>query len=101
VKPRQFAEYIKWRALKLTEQSNRPAHAKAIALTLLLRTFDQAGHHYEYVDVQVNRDAHTATLTVRAPESVSEDAVEKIHAAGAKWWLLQMARDGSLQRSAD
>jgi len=93
VKPQQFAEYVKQRALKLAELSNRPAHAKGIALTPLRRTFDKSGLHYEYVDVQVNRDARTATVTVRAPESVSEDTVEKVYAAGAKWWPLQMARE--------
>jgi benzoyl-CoA-dihydrodiol lyase len=93
VKPQQFAEYVKQRALKLTEQSNRPAHAKGIALTPLQRTFDESGLHYEYVDVQVNHDARTATVAVRAPESVPEDTVEKVYAAGAKWWPLQMARE--------
>lgn len=80
---------------------NQQARAKGIALMPLPRTFDRSGLHYEYVDVQVNRDARTATLAVRARESVSEDTVEKIYAAGAKWWLLQMARDGLLQRSKD
>ena len=93
VKPQQFAEYVKQRALKLTEQSNRPAHAKGIALTPLQRTFDESGLHYEYVDVQVNHDARTATVAVRAPESVPEDTVEKVYVAGAKWWPLQMARE--------
>ena len=93
VKPQQFTEYVKQRALKLAEQSTRPARAKGIALTPLQRTFDESGLHYEYVDVRVNRDARTATLTVRAPESVSDDTVEKVYAAGAKWWPLQMARE--------
>ena len=41
----------------------------------------------------MNHGARTATLTVRAPESVSKDTVEKVYAAGAKWWPLQMARE--------
>ncbi len=49
--------------------------------------------HYEYVDVQYNRDARTATIAVRAPESVTEDNLEKVFAAGANWWPLQMARE--------
>ena len=93
VKPQQFADHVRQRARKLAEQSNRPAHAKGIALTPLQRTFDESGLHYEYVDVQVNHGARTATLTVRAPESVSEETVEKVYAAGAKWWPLQMARE--------
>ncbi len=54
---------------------------------------DEAGLHYEYVGVQVNREARTATITVRAPESVTEDTLEKALATGANWWPLQMARE--------
>ena len=93
VKPQQFAEHIKQRALKLAEQSNRPANAKGVALTPLKRAVDAAGLHYEYVDVQMNREARTATVTVRAPKAVTEDTAEKVLAAGASWWPLQMARE--------
>jgi benzoyl-CoA-dihydrodiol lyase len=93
VKPQQFADHVKQRALKLAEQSNRPLNGKGIALTPLKRTVDAAGLHYQYVDVQCNREARTATLTVRGPESATEDTVDKALAAGASWWPLQMARE--------
>ncbi len=93
VKPQQFAEHIKQRALKLAEASDRPAGAKGMVLTPLKRTNDAAGLHYEYVDVQYNREARTATIAVRAPESVTEDNLEKVFATGANWWPLQMARE--------
>jgi len=93
VKPQQFAEHVKKRALQLAEQSDRPLNAKGIALPPLKRTADAAGVHYEYVDVLWNRGARTATLTIRAPESVAETTVEKVVAAGASWWPLQMARE--------
>jgi benzoyl-CoA-dihydrodiol lyase len=93
VKPQQFAEHIKAHALKLAGESDRPTGAKGVALTPLKRTADETGLHYEYVDVQCNRDARTATMTVRAPESVIEDTLEKAVAAGANWWPLQMARE--------
>ena len=93
VKPQQFAEHVKKRALQLAEQSDRPLNAKGIALPPLKRTADAAGVHYEYVDVLWNREARTATLTVRAPESVPNDTVEKVAAAGASWWPLQMVRE--------
>ena len=54
---------------------------------------DDAGLHYESLDVQFNKAARTATITVRAPESVSEQTIEKALAAGAHWWPLQMARE--------
>src|SRR5262249_41648673 len=50
------------------------------------------GYHYEFVDVRLDRAARTATLTVRAPETVLKD-LEEIVQAGAAWWPLQMARE--------
>src|SRR5580765_3317951 len=68
VKPQQFAEHIKQRARQLAEQSDRPADAKGVALTPLERVADAAGLHYKFVNVQFNREARTATITVKAPE---------------------------------
>jgi benzoyl-CoA-dihydrodiol lyase len=93
VKPQQFAEHIKRRALSLAAGSDRPAGAKGVPLTPLKRKSDGAGLHYEYVDVQYNREARTATIAVRAPGSASEDSLERVMAAGANWWPLQMARE--------
>ena len=93
VKPQQFAEHIKQRARQLAEQSDRPTSAKGVMLTPLARTVDDSGLHYTFVDVQYNREARTAAITVRAPESATEDTVEKALAAGANWWPLQMARE--------
>lgn len=93
VKPQQFTEHIKQRALKLAELSDRPVGAKGVTLTSLKKTMDDAGLHYEYADVQLNRAARIATITARAPESVEGQTVEKALAAGANWWPLQMARE--------
>jgi benzoyl-CoA-dihydrodiol lyase len=93
IKPQQFAEYIKQRAVRLAEKSDRPVNATGIALTPLKRTIDASGIHYEYVDVQLNRVARTATIAVRTPDSVTEATLEKVIAAGARWWPLQMARE--------
>ncbi len=93
VKPQQFAEHIKRRSLSLAAESDRPAEAKGVPLTPLKRTNDEAGQHYEYVDVQCNREARTATIAVRAPGSASKDSLERVMAAGANWWPLQMARE--------
>jgi benzoyl-CoA-dihydrodiol lyase len=93
VKPQQFAEHVKQRALKLAEESDRPAGAKGVALTPLNKTVDEGGLHYRFVEVQCDREARTATITVRAPETVPDDSLEKAVAAGANWWPLQMARE--------
>src|SRR5258708_2053741 len=92
-KPQQFSEQVNHRALKLAEQSDRPPGTKGVSLNPLKRAVDAAGLHYEYVDVLFNREARTATLTVRAPQAATEDTVEKALRAGASWWPLQMARE--------
>ena len=93
VKPQQFSEHVKQRAMKLAAQSDRPAGVMGISLTPLQRTVDTAGWHYEYVDVLSNHKARTATLTVRAPQAFTADTLEKALAAGASWWPLQMSRE--------
>jgi benzoyl-CoA-dihydrodiol lyase len=93
VKPQQFAEQVKQRALKLAELSDRPTDAKGVALTPVKRTVDEAGAHYEFVDALVNREARSVTLTVRCPEAVPAYTVESALAAGASWWPLQLARE--------
>jgi benzoyl-CoA-dihydrodiol lyase len=93
VKPQQFAEHVKQRALKLAELSDRPSNAKGVALVPLKRAVDEAGVHYEFVDAQFNREARTVTLTVRAPEAVPAYTMESAITAGASWWPLQMARE--------
>jgi benzoyl-CoA-dihydrodiol lyase len=92
-KPQQFAERIKQRALQLAEQSDRPRDARGVSLTPLQRSIDDSGLHYQYVDVQLNRESRTATFLVRAPEAVTEQTIDKALAAGASWWPLQMARE--------
>jgi benzoyl-CoA-dihydrodiol lyase len=93
VKPQQFAGHIKQRARQLAEQSDRPTNAKGVILMPLERTADDTGLHYKFVDIQYNREARTATVTVRAPDAAPENKLEKVLAAGANWWPLQMARE--------
>ncbi len=93
IKPQQFREHVKQRALKLAGQSDRPLNAKGVALTPLKRSVDEAGLHYHHLDVEWDRHARTATFRVRGPESVAEDSLEKVLAAGPNWWPLQMARE--------
>jgi benzoyl-CoA-dihydrodiol lyase len=92
-KPQAFPQAVKDRVAALIGQSTRPGAGKGIALTPLKRTIDEAGYHYEHVDVAVDRKARTATLTVSAPAAAQPADVAGIHAAGAAWWPLAMARE--------
>ncbi len=91
--PAKFPEVVRGRAEKLVADSARRADARGIKLTPLNRAIDDAGYHYQHVDVTFDRSARTATLTVRAPEGNQPTTVEEIHAAGDQWWPLAMARE--------
>jgi benzoyl-CoA-dihydrodiol lyase len=93
VKPQDFETYIKTRAESLGQGSDRPQNAQGIALTPLQRTIDANGYHYKFVDVQLDAQRRTATITVRAPESAVASSPDEILKAGAAWWPLQMARE--------
>ena len=91
--PAKFPEVVRGRAERLIADSTRLADAKGITLKPLARAIDDAGYHYQHVDVTFDRGARTATLTVRAPEGNQPTTVEEIHAAGDQWWPLAMARE--------
>ena len=93
VKPQQFSEYVKRRAQELAAQSDRPRDAEGVALTPLERRVDDAGYHYRFVDVQIERGARHATITVSAPDAPQPQELAGIVSRGADWWPLKMARE--------
>jgi len=93
VKPQQFGDYVKHRALELAAGSDRPHDARGVALVPLKRSIDPAGYRYEFVDVQFDARTRQATLTVKAPQAAQPQDAAGIVAAGANWWPLQMARE--------
>jgi len=76
-KPQEFQAMVKARALELAKQSDRPG-GKGVALTPL-------GEN-RIVDVQIDKDRRTATLTVKGPEKVE---IQK----SADWYPLRLARE--------
>jgi benzoyl-CoA-dihydrodiol lyase len=93
VAPANFGKAVQERAAKLVASSTRPAAVKGITLHPLLRKIDDAGYHYSQVDVIFDREARTATITVRGPQGAQGETIDKIHAAGDSWWPLAMARE--------
>jgi benzoyl-CoA-dihydrodiol lyase len=93
IKPQDFEAYVKSRALALAAMTDRPTDARGIVLTPIERTVDDRGYRYKYVDVELDAQRRTATLTVSAPESPAPASIEKIVEAGASWWPLQVSRE--------
>ncbi|MES2974783.1 MAG: 2,3-epoxybenzoyl-CoA dihydrolase [Pseudomonadota bacterium] len=92
-KPQQFTALVDSEIAMLRGQSGRNGPDKGIELTPLGATIDDKGYHYGVVDVQVDRAARIATITVKAPSAAVESTPAAIEAAGVKWWPLQFQRE--------
>ena len=91
-KPAQFAARVQERALKLAEQSDRPASAKGVSLTPLERSVEPDALRYPNVTVEIDRSRRVATFTVKTPSAPVESEIAAIEAAGANWFPLALAR---------
>jgi benzoyl-CoA-dihydrodiol lyase len=91
-KTQQFSAAVRQRALELAGPSDRPADAQGVALAPLAKAVDERGYHYAHVDVQIDRKARTATITIGAPSGVQPEELSAILHAGSAWWPLSAAR---------
>jgi benzoyl-CoA-dihydrodiol lyase len=91
-KPQQFPAAVRRRALELAELSDRPTDAQGVALAPLVKAVDEAGYHYSHVDVQIDRKARTATITIAAPSGAQPADPGAILRTGSHWWPLAAAR---------
>jgi benzoyl-CoA-dihydrodiol lyase len=92
-KPLQFNDLLATEIEAARAGSTRVSGSKGIELTPLNVTIDDAGYHYDTVDVQVDRVKRIATLTVHAPKVAIESTAAAIEAAGVQWWPLKMQRE--------
>jgi benzoyl-CoA-dihydrodiol lyase len=92
-KPQQFGALVDHEIAALRGQSDRNGPAQGIALTPLNPAIDGQGYHYGLVDMQIDRAARVARLTVKAPAAAIAATPEAIVAAGVTWWPLQLARE--------
>jgi len=95
-KPAQFDAAVQARAARTTHNSKRPglsAAGQGVALPILKRQMAADSITYEYVQVEIDRAKRTATLMVHSPKGSLPETIQAIHAAGANWYPLQMARE--------
>jgi benzoyl-CoA-dihydrodiol lyase len=93
VPPSAWEARLRERALALAAQSDRPAEAKGIVLTPLQRRLGDDGVNYPYVRVALDRAQRLATIFLFGPDLDLPHDVAGIHAAGAEFWPLAMARE--------
>src|SRR4051794_18548169 len=92
VPPSAWEDKLRERALVLAAASDRPVDTAGIALTPIERRFADDAIAYPHVRVALDRAKHQAVVTVHGPTELPAD-VAGIHAAGAAFWPLAMARE--------
>ncbi|WP_169545594.1 2,3-epoxybenzoyl-CoA dihydrolase [Sneathiella aquimaris] len=90
----KFDETVKERALAFAEKSNRAPAEKGIALTPLTREIEDNGNLvYSTVEVEIDRDAGTATINITGPKSTVPQSMDELLDQGADAWILRCARE--------
>jgi benzoyl-CoA-dihydrodiol lyase len=88
----RFDDEVRRRAEALAASS--PARATAgVTLTPLEKTIDEDRVEYSHVLLELNREARTATLTVRGPGPDQPGDADSIRRLGAAWWPLAAFRE--------
>ncbi|MDY7104788.1 MAG: 2,3-epoxybenzoyl-CoA dihydrolase [Actinomycetota bacterium] len=88
-----FDEVVRERALARAAESDRPTDATGIELSPIERDVDGDTIRWSTLDATIDRDAGTATLTVRGPTGTEPATGEELFAAGAGAWILRAARE--------
>ena len=89
----KFDATVKEAAKKLAAQSDRPADAKGIQLAPIERKIDADAIIYSSVKVEIDRATRRATISVQGPSAPPPASVEAMHAQGAQFWPLRLARE--------
>jgi benzoyl-CoA-dihydrodiol lyase len=89
----RLEETVRARAEALAARSDRPAAARGIALTPLERAIDGDRIAYAHVTCALDRGRRVAEITVAAPDAPTVHDLASVHAAGAAFWPLALARE--------
>ena len=80
-------------AKEMAATSDRPGNAKGITLTPIERNIAKDTITYSSVNVEIDREGRRATITLLGPTAAPPATAEAIHAEGAQFWPLRMARE--------
>jgi len=89
----RFDEMVQERAAAFAVGSDRPGDATGITLTPLQRTVESDQLRYTHLTVTLDRDLTTASFLIQGPREMPPQTPEAIHAAGASFWPLALARE--------
>jgi benzoyl-CoA-dihydrodiol lyase len=80
-------------AMEMAATSDRPSDAKGIKLTPVERSISGNTIAYSAVKVEIDRGARRATITLLGPATPPPASSEAIHAEGAQFYSLRLARE--------
>jgi len=80
-------------AKEMAATSDRPSDVKGITLTPVERTINGDTITYSAVKVEIDRAARRATLSLLGPTAPPPSSAEAIHAQGAAFYSLRLARE--------
>jgi benzoyl-CoA-dihydrodiol lyase len=89
----KLEEVAKARAAERAGRSDRPRDARGIALTPLERAVDADTVRYAHVTAVIDRARGLAEITVTGPATPPPADPAGVHAAGARFWPLALARE--------
>jgi benzoyl-CoA-dihydrodiol lyase len=89
----RFEEAITERTGELAAASDRPSGENGITLGPLARDFTDDGVTYSCLEVEIDRQSRTATITVAGPRDAAPGSVEEMAALGDQFWPLRVARE--------
>ena len=92
IPPSKLADETKKIAEDTAAKSVRPKGVKGIALPTVERAIEGDTLKYPHLTVEIDRERRAATFRVAGPDSVPPAEAAAIHAQGAAFWPLALAR---------
>ena len=89
----RLAEAARERAGQVAERSDRPSSGPGITLGLLARTIEGDRIAYGHLTCDVDRARGVAEITLAAPAAAPPADLAGLHAQGAAFWPLALARE--------
>ena len=89
----RFAAAVASRAAEFAAASDRPADAAGVALGPLVREFGESSVHYPNLNIAIDRDGRTATVTLLGPGDAAPADAAAMQAQGADFWPLALCRE--------
>ncbi|TAJ42147.1 MAG: benzoyl-CoA-dihydrodiol lyase [Reyranella sp.] len=90
IPPSKLVDETRKVAEETAANSARPKNAKGIALPTVARTIEGDTIRYGHLTVEIDREGRSARIRINGPASAPP---ADIHAAGATFWPLALARD--------